>query len=74
MKPKTSGQSNLIGTRTEEVQSYKSIASHYKERDFCFLNYYVAKSMKCNGNAVSGTTKYALVQKARDSSFFCRCH
>lgn len=48
MKPKTGGQSNHIGTRAEEGQSYKNNAIQYEECDFCFLNYYAAKSMKCN--------------------------
>jgi len=48
MKPKSGGQSNHIGTRVEEGQCYKNIASQYEECYFCFLNYYAAKSMKCN--------------------------
>jgi len=46
-KRTASGESNLIGTRTEETLTVtKKSPAVDEECDFCFVNYYTAKYMK----------------------------
>jgi hypothetical protein len=74
-KQTSSGESNLVNTTTENRLIFTNKTPEKDDEcGSCFLNYYTANSMKNVARFVartvmSGTTKYALMRKAKGSSF-----
>jgi hypothetical protein len=70
----TSGQSNFVGTRTEEIitvtkRNRQQRMSVFVSRTITLPNLWKNVTGCVARKAISGTTKYALVRKVRGSSF-----